>query len=157
MTFGNQVVACIETLRPRAVALSRNNYACQVDDLLQQTVLVALEVEHQFTPGTNLRAWMRTILRTVFLQHVQGRKFDRVLCKGGEVAADPRAIEDVACPVATATPEDVVYFREVCGVIGRLPVRQRDTVVRVMQGDKTQPGARAEALAAVRSCIPAAL
>ncbi|MCB1884415.1 MAG: sigma-70 family RNA polymerase sigma factor [Geminicoccaceae bacterium] len=36
------------------------------DDLVQDTIVNALQAQSQFTPGTNLKAWMFTILRNRF-------------------------------------------------------------------------------------------
>jgi RNA polymerase sigma-70 factor (ECF subfamily) len=39
--------------------------ADRADDLVQETVLKALRAQDQFTPGTNMKAWLFTILRNV--------------------------------------------------------------------------------------------
>nr|WP_238331199.1 sigma-70 family RNA polymerase sigma factor [Acetobacter pomorum] len=45
------------------------------DDLVQDTIVRALDKAESFTPGTNLRAWCFAILRNLFLeQHRQGRR-----------------------------------------------------------------------------------
>jgi RNA polymerase sigma-70 factor (ECF subfamily) len=50
-------------LRVYARALTKNH--AQADDLVQGAILRALEASRQFTPGTNIRAWLFTILRNV--------------------------------------------------------------------------------------------
>ena len=49
------------------------------DDLVQETLVKAMQAEAQFQPGTNLRAWMFTILRNTFCSHV-GKKRHKVEC-----------------------------------------------------------------------------
>ncbi|WKC16696.1 sigma-70 family RNA polymerase sigma factor [Acetobacter pasteurianus] len=45
------------------------------DDLVQDTIVRALDKADGFTPGTNLRAWCFAILRNLFLeQHRRGRR-----------------------------------------------------------------------------------
>jgi RNA polymerase sigma-70 factor (ECF subfamily) len=51
-------------LKAFANGMSANRH--QADDLVQSTILRALDASHQFTPGTNFRAWTFTILRNVF-------------------------------------------------------------------------------------------
>src|SRR5262245_33261026 len=60
----NQIVASIPNLRGFAVALSGN--IDHADDLVQDTLLRALANIHSFEPGTNLHAWLFTILRNQF-------------------------------------------------------------------------------------------
>ncbi len=54
----------------RAFAVSLAGSFHQADDLLQETLLKAWSSSESFTPGTNMRAWLFTILRnTYYSQH----------------------------------------------------------------------------------------
>ena len=64
------VVENLSNLRAFARSLTRNPQ--QADDLVHDTVVRALSAAHQFTPGTNFKAWVFTILRNLFYN--QGRK-----------------------------------------------------------------------------------
>jgi RNA polymerase sigma-70 factor (ECF subfamily) len=46
----------------------------KAEDLVQDTMVRALRFENQYRPGTNLRAWVGQILRTVFLSNCRRRK-----------------------------------------------------------------------------------
>ena len=59
------LVALVPHLRAFARVLAGGDRHL-ADDLAQDTVVRALQAEHQFTPGTNLRAWLYTILRNRF-------------------------------------------------------------------------------------------
>ncbi|MBW2523611.1 MAG: sigma-70 family RNA polymerase sigma factor [Deltaproteobacteria bacterium] len=63
-------------LRPelyaRAMRLARS--PSRAEDLVQDTMVRALRFERQYRPGTNLRAWVGQILRTVFLSHCRRSK-----------------------------------------------------------------------------------
>jgi RNA polymerase sigma-70 factor, ECF subfamily len=50
----------------RAFARSLTSNGHQADDLAQGAILRALDAAHQFTPGTNIKAWLFTILRNMF-------------------------------------------------------------------------------------------
>ncbi len=77
-------------LRAFARSLIRNHD--RADDLVQEAVLKAWAKRHQFTPGTNLRAWLFTILRNHF--HSQARKAAREIedvdgVHAGRIAVGP--------------------------------------------------------------------
>lgn len=55
------------TPRLRAFALSLGNDEAEADDLAQETCLRALGARDRFVPGTNLKAWLFTILRNLHL------------------------------------------------------------------------------------------
>lgn len=44
------------------------------EDLLQETLLLALRLEDDFTPGTNLRAWLFTLMRNTYRNEERKRR-----------------------------------------------------------------------------------
>jgi RNA polymerase sigma-70 factor (ECF subfamily) len=65
----DQVVRYLPNLRAFANSLARDPHLA--DDLVQATILRALEASHQFTPGSNFKAWSFTILRNVFYNRLR--------------------------------------------------------------------------------------
>ncbi len=59
-----ELVTHLPALRAFALSLSRNG--AQADDLVQDTVVRAWTNFDKFQVGTNLRAWLFTILRNIF-------------------------------------------------------------------------------------------
>lgn len=59
----SRIVECLPHLRRFARSLTPS--LGQADDMVQETILRALTAAEQFTPGTNFRAWVFTILRNV--------------------------------------------------------------------------------------------
>ncbi|WP_368373024.1 RNA polymerase sigma factor [Rubellimicrobium arenae] len=60
----DELVTHLPAMRAFALSLTRN--ASQADDLVQDTVVKAWSHFDRFAPGTNLRAWLFTILRNTF-------------------------------------------------------------------------------------------
>ncbi|MDX6750694.1 sigma-70 family RNA polymerase sigma factor [Geminicoccaceae bacterium 1502E] len=63
--FREDVVALMPHLRAFARSLTGGNPDL-ADDLVQDTIVNALQAQAQFQPGTNLKAWLFTILRNRF-------------------------------------------------------------------------------------------
>lgn len=55
------------SLRPAAYQLTRNPDDAQ--DLVQETLLKAFTHRERFVAGTNLKAWLYTIMRNTFINH----------------------------------------------------------------------------------------
>src|SRR5260370_28466938 len=66
------VVELIPALRAFAWSLSHNG--SDADDLVQDTLIKAWTNREKFEPGTNLRAWLFTILRNTYYTHVLRRR-----------------------------------------------------------------------------------
>ena len=68
--FRSALVDCIPHLRAFARSLTRNRD--RADDLVHDAAVRALAAADQFTPGTNFKAWIFTILRNLYYN--EGRK-----------------------------------------------------------------------------------
>jgi RNA polymerase sigma-70 factor (ECF subfamily) len=46
---------------------------CDIDDLVQETLVRALAGQHLWEPGTNLKAWLNTLMRNHFINSTRDR------------------------------------------------------------------------------------
>ena len=79
----DDLLAAIPSLRAFATSLSGS--ADRADDLVQETLTKAWSSMADFTPGTNIRGWLFTILRNTF--YSQYRKRRREVDDAGRAAA----------------------------------------------------------------------
>jgi len=69
--FQDLLVEQLPKLRVYARFLARDR--ALADDLVQETIVQALTHREQFTPGTNMKAWLSTILRNRFLGELRAQ------------------------------------------------------------------------------------
>ncbi|HEX9031291.1 MAG TPA: sigma-70 family RNA polymerase sigma factor [Streptosporangiaceae bacterium] len=70
--FTEEAMPYMGRLYPAALRLTRNH--CDAEDLLQETFAKAYVKFHQFSPGTNLKAWLHRILVTTFYSSCRWRE-----------------------------------------------------------------------------------
>ena len=116
----DEVVAMIPTLRAYARSLTRN--AVDADDLVQETLVKALRNIERFQPGTNLRAWLFTIMRNAFFNSFNKRKREDT----------GRADCVSAIPVVQPQHDRHMIGRQLARIIDNLPEPYRDTFVLVV-------------------------
>lgn len=118
--FGSLLEHEIPRLRRYARALTRD--ATRADDLVQSCLLRALAKSHLWQPGTDLRAWLFTILHN---QHVNDVR--RAVREGINIP-----VEDVA-PVLTvpSTQGATLQLRDLDRAMARLPEEQRQVLLLV--------------------------
>jgi len=71
-TFEAGVLELLGPLFNLAMWMARDR--ARAEDLVQEACLRALRFRHQFQPGTNLRAWLFQILRSVFITQYRRRE-----------------------------------------------------------------------------------
>lgn len=85
----DELVEHLPALRAFALSLTRNR--ATADDMMQDTVLKAWSNLDKFTPGTNMRAWLFTILRNNF--YTSRRKLNREVADVDNVFSDKMAVK----------------------------------------------------------------
>src|SRR6516165_2610088 len=113
------MLAAVPSLRAFAISLCGN--VDRADDLVQEALLRALANLNSFEPGTNMSAWLFTILRNLFRSEYRKRR---------------REVEDVDGSYAeqlTFSPEqstrlEINEFRE---ALKALPAEQREALILV--------------------------
>lgn len=65
--FNQLLVSNADFLRPFAVTLTRDNEAAK--DLFQETMYRALANQEKYNVGTNIKAWLYTIMRNIFINN----------------------------------------------------------------------------------------
>jgi len=85
--LGREALAYADTLYNLARYLAGNQ--TDAEDLVQDTYTRALQGAAQFTPGTNLKAWLFRILRNTFISRYRRQRHNPTI--GGLDTVDPTA------------------------------------------------------------------
>ena len=67
LEFNQLLLSNTEFLKPFAITLTRDNEAAK--DLLQETMYRALANQEKYNVGTNIKAWLYTIMRNIFINN----------------------------------------------------------------------------------------
>jgi len=98
--FAQAALSHVDSLFGTALRLTRR--AADAEDLVQDTYLKAFRASHQFTRGTNLKAWLFTILHNTFrnMRRHDGRS---------PVDVDSEAVDRAAADIeGSPSPEQIL-------------------------------------------------
>ena len=111
-----EIVAHIPRLRRYARALAGDGH--RADDLVQDTLERALAKFYLWRRGSDLRAWLFTIMHNVFINQLKARR---------ELALD----DAVADGLQSAARSDPFELRDLDAALRQLPVEQREVLLLV--------------------------
>ena len=117
-TVGTAMLAAMPRLRAFAISLCRNgDYA---DDLVQDTLLRACANTMSFTPGTNMLAWLCTIMKNHFFSECRRRRrpFEAIEDHTDSVASKPAQVSHAE-------------YNELCAALEKLEPRQREVLIMI--------------------------
>ncbi len=126
-----QITVLLPDLRGFARFLVRDRV--MADDVVQDTLVRALAAAHQFEPGTNLKAWLFTILRNQFYEQARRRK------READALGARFDREEGASPAQLARAE----INELQSLIWKLPPLLREALILVGAQELTHEEAAA--------------
>jgi RNA polymerase sigma-70 factor (ECF subfamily) len=127
-TFGGELEAHVASLRRYARTLLRRS--ADADDLVQETLTRALAGAGSFTMGTNLRAWLFTILHNTYVNQVR---------RQANHPEEELPEEFEARLSEPATQESRLELRDMARALDTLPTDQRQVLLLVaLEGLKSE-------------------
>ncbi|MBX3597483.1 MAG: sigma-70 family RNA polymerase sigma factor [Rhizobiaceae bacterium] len=118
-SFRTDLLAAIPSLRAFGVSLAQN--ADRADDLVQETLVKAWDKQDSFEQGTNLKAWLFTILRNEF--YSQMRKRGREVQDSDGIITQKMAVHPGQLGVL-----DLADFK---AALATLPADQREAIILI--------------------------
>ena len=117
--FEAEALPHLDRLFRLAMWFERNR--SEAEDLVQETMMQALQSFHRFQPGTNCRAWLATILQNV--------RSNRRRARGrSPLVDDPDDRIGHATPFVPPVPQELTD-EELLGALGRIPVLFQEVIV----------------------------
>jgi RNA polymerase sigma-70 factor (ECF subfamily) len=120
-----EMEACIPALRRYASALLRDHQ--EVDDLVHDCLVLALDRLHTWREDGQMRAWLFTILHNLFISQTR-----RTKVRGTTVPIDA---VDEAVLGKCASQDDFMHGHDLMGALDRLPKEQRTVLLLVAVED----------------------
>jgi RNA polymerase sigma-70 factor (ECF subfamily) len=105
-TFEADALACLDSLYRTARRLTR--VPADAEDLVQETYLKAFRAAARFEPGTNLKAWLFTILHNTARNRLRDRSRENVSFDSDIVDRAADAPPDVGAGRFVDTPETLL-------------------------------------------------
>jgi RNA polymerase sigma factor (sigma-70 family) len=141
--FNSLVLNNADGLKPFAISLTEDHENAK--DLCQETLCKAFFYRENYEPGTNIKAWLFTIMRNIFINDYRRNKRKKLVMDTGKQSASPYALSS----------ELSVRLTEINTAVYHLPSIFRNACLLYLHGYKYHEIARAlnEPLGTIKSRI----
>jgi RNA polymerase sigma factor (sigma-70 family) len=130
LEFSQMLVNNSEFLKPFAITLTRDSDAAQ--DLYQETLYRALANKDKYNVGTNIKAWLYTIMRNIFINNYRRKAKQNTIFDN-----TPNDFLLNQAQVATANAaESILKIKDIQMVIHHLPEIFRNPFLLYFDGYK---------------------
>jgi RNA polymerase sigma-70 factor (ECF subfamily) len=142
--FNALIINNSEGLKPFAITLTRDYETAQ--DLCQETVYKALAHHDKYQPGTNIKAWLSTIMRNIFINDYRRAERKKIVVDAVRYATQHHSFEGA---------DNTIRLREIHEALHRLPDIFKNACMLYLQGYKYNEIAEAlnEPLGTIKSRI----
>lgn len=122
--FNSLLLNNSDGLKPFAITLTRDHESAK--DLCQETLYKAFAYREKYQPGTNIKAWLHTIMRNIFINDYRRNGRKRIVMDAIQYAN----------PGHTGSSEDLVRLKEIKNAIHKLPAIFKTACELYLQGYK---------------------
>ena len=136
--FETEALSFLDALYRTGLRMTRSE--AEAEDLVQETYIRAFRFRHQFTPGTNLKAWLFRILTNTFINQYRRKAARPETTELDDVDESIlyRHMRDVSPGSASPDPEaeliDNTLSSEVKDALEALPEKFRTTLLLDVEG-----------------------
>jgi RNA polymerase sigma-70 factor (ECF subfamily) len=136
--FETEALSFLEALYRTALRMTRSE--ADAEDLVQETYIRAFRFREQFTPGTNLKAWLFRILTNTFINTYRRRQAQPEFTEldGVDEFSLYKRMSDLKTSSGAGNPEteflDGLVDSEVKDALGELPEKFRQVVLLDVEG-----------------------
>lgn len=128
--FNQLLVSNADFLRPFAITLTRDTEAAK--DLFQETMYRALANQEKYNVGTNIKAWLYTIMRNIFINNYRRKVKQNTIFD--HTTND--YLLDYNQPAVSNSAEATLGAKEIYKAIDRLPEIFKKPFVMYFEGFK---------------------
>ncbi len=141
--FNSLVLNNADGLKPFAITLTKDQEAAK--DLCQETLCKAFTYREKYEPGTDIKAWLFTIMRNIFINDYRRNSRKKVVMDVVKQSVTPYALSS----------ETVVRLKEINSAIHHLPAIFKTACLLYLHGYKYHEIAMAlnEPLGTIKSRI----
>jgi RNA polymerase sigma-70 factor (ECF subfamily) len=124
--FDSLVINNAEALKPFAITLTRDKDTAQ--DLYQETIFKAFAHREKYQSGTNIKAWLSTIMRNIFINDYRRNERKRLVLDAVQYAEQNNPY--------SLSADRLIRLREINTAIYNLPGVFKNVCLLYLQGYK---------------------